>query len=330
MSFDNIVGQSKTKKILKDAITDNRISHAYLFTGNNDLGKSEMAKEFAQTIFCQKKVTDNCGSCLSCRKIKHGNHPDFKIIKVKEGHKNILIDQIRELKKEVNYKPYESKYKVYIIDHAEKMTVQAQNSLLKTLEEPPEYVIIILTNENKNELIPTIISRCQNVKLYNQPVEIVKDYLMKSKNFDEEQAKLYAILSRGKYKKAEKLALKEDFIKTREEIIKLIANINNKDRLEVFESADYLIEVSKNNFFVFELFLSFFRDIIIQKRNGNDDIINFDFEEYIIDSAKDYTTEQIYKLINLVNQYRDYYLKNIKKDLLFPSLLLKIRNKKEL
>ena len=330
MSFNSIPGQTKTKKILQDSIKKKRISHAYLFTGNNGLGKSEMAKEFAQAIFCTNNLIDSCGQCLSCKKIAHGNHPDFQIIKVKEDHKNILIDQIREMQKEISYKPYESDYKVYIIEKAARMTRQAQNSLLKTLEEPPGYAIIILTNENKSDLIPTIISRCQEVKLHNQPVDIVKDYLVENKKFKEDEAILYATLSRGKYKKAIKLASKEDFIENRKKIVNFISDINSKDNFDIYNTSEDLIKLSDTDFPLFELILSFFRDVLVMKRNGDNDIINFDFKELIINSTDNFTTEQIYELTKKINIYRDYYYRNIKKELLFPSLLFKIRNKKEL
>mgnify|MGYP006282106679 FL=1 len=330
MSFDNIPGQQKTKRILKDSISKNRISHAYLFTGNNGLGKSEIAGEFAQAIFCENNIADSCGECLSCQKFAHGNHPDFHRITVQEDHKKILIDQIRELQKEISYKPYESNYKVYIIEEAAKMTIQAQNSLLKTLEEPPEYAIIILTNENKNELIPTIISRCQEVKLHNQPLEIVKEYLINTEGFNSEDAQLYATLARGKYKKAVKLASKQDFVENRNKIIEFISNIDSKDNYEIFNITEQLIKLSDTEFPLFELILSYFRDLLVMKRNGNNDIINFDFTDLIKQSSENFTSESLFELTELVNTYRDYYYRNIKKELLFPSLLLKIRNKKEL
>jgi len=330
MSFNNIPGQNKTKKILQETISKNRISHAYLFNGNNGLGKLEIAEEFAQAIFCKNNVDDGCGECISCKKLQHNNHPDFFKIEVKEEHSSILIEQIREMQKEISYKPYESDYKIYIINQAEKMTEEAQNSLLKTLEEPPEYAVIILTNEQKKELIPTIISRCQEVKLYNQPVDVIKDYLKKEKDFTEKKAALYAVLARGKYKKAVKLALKEDYVNDREKVVNFIANIDKKDNYEIYDFSNYLIKLSDKDFTLFELMLSLFRDILVVKRNGNEDIINFDYKDLIVNSTNKFEINEIYRLIKIINKYKNYYLNNIKKDLLFPSLLFKIRNKKEL
>ncbi len=327
MSFKNIPGQSKTKKILRDTIKKDRISHTYLFTGNKGLGKSEMAREFAQAIFCNRNISEGCGECISCKKFEHDNHPDFHIIDVKEDHKSILIEQIRELQKQVSYKPYESDYKIYIIDNAVRMTEQAQNSLLKTLEEPPDYAIIILTNEDKNDLISTIVSRCQEVKLYNQPEDIIKQYLRDEKSFDKEKAALYATLARGKYKKAINLAVKEDFIDKRDEIIKFITNINNKDNFEIYELSEKMKKISDADFPLFELLLSLFRDILILKQDESDEIINFDYKELIAEAVDKFNIEEIFELTNQINQYKEYYYRNIKKELLFPSLLFKIRSK---
>ncbi|MBS3811688.1 MAG: DNA polymerase III subunit delta' [Halanaerobiales bacterium] len=326
MSFNIIPGQHKTKKILQDSIKNQRINHAYLFTGNNGLGKLEMAREFTRAVLCNKNGVDACGECLSCKKIEHHNHPDFKITEVLKDHKRILIDQIREMQKEISYKPYESEYKIYIINQAAKMTVQAQNSLLKTLEEPPKYAIIILINESKNELIPTIVSRCQEVKLYNQSKDVIKDYLKKHYNLSPKKSLLYATIARGKYKKAVNLSSKNDFIDNREVIIKFITNIDKKDNFAIYNFSEKLVELSDTDFPLFELMLSLLRDILVMKRDVKDNIINFDYKELISNTVDKFDIYKIYELTGMVNKYNDYSDKNIKKELLFPSLLFKIRN----
>lgn len=331
MSFTRIPGQDKTKKHLQDSIKKERISHAYLFTGSRGLGKLELAIEFAKTIFCKESNTDSCDQCISCRKIEHKNHPDLNIIDVKEGHKMILIDQIRDLQKEINYKPYESEYKVYIINQADKLTEQAQNSLLKTLEEPPEYAVIILICEETNQLRPTIVSRSQLVRLHNQPKEVITNYLSKETELNDQDLKLFTVLAKGRYKKALNLVTKDDFIKNREDIINFILEIEDKDTFEIFNFTERLTELSKTDFPLFELILSLFRDLlIIKEKEKEENLINFDYREILKENRNKYKTDSIYKLTSDINKYKDYLNKNIKKDLLFPSLLFKIRNKKEL
>ncbi len=155
--FQNILGNDKIKELLQESIKNNQVSHSYLFIGESGIGKKMIAKEFAKAILClgDNKYCDNCKSCLE---FDGGNNPDFSII---EPDGNVIkIDQIREMQKEVQEKPIISNKKVYIINDADKMKREAQNALLKTLEEPPEFVTIILVGENENEFLATIKSRC--------------------------------------------------------------------------------------------------------------------------------------------------------------------------
>ncbi len=155
--FQNILGNNKIKELLQEAVNNNQVSHSYLFIGESGIGKKMIAKEFAKAILClgDNKYCDNCKSCLE---FDGGNNPDFSII---EPDGNVIkIDQIREMQKGVQEKPIISSKKVYIINDADKMKREAQNALLKTLEEPPEFVTIILVGENENEFLATIKSRC--------------------------------------------------------------------------------------------------------------------------------------------------------------------------
>ena len=178
MSFKSVIGQQEAVEILQDEIKQDRISHAYLFSAKKGSGKSKLAFEFAKASFCEESELDSCGSCLNCRKMDHQNHPDFKTISVLEGKSAISIDQIRELKKEIAYKPYDGDHKIYIIEAAEKLTKEAANSLLKTLEEPPSFATIILLVEDSGKLLPTIVSRCQEIKLRNVSKQKIKDLLL--------------------------------------------------------------------------------------------------------------------------------------------------------
>ena len=173
--FSNIIGNEKNKELLKNIIKTNSIAHSYMFVGTESIGKKLFAKEFAKSILC----IDNekpCNKCKSCIEFDTENNPDFNILKP-DGN-SIKIDQIRELTKKVYEKPVVSNRKVYIIDDSEFMTKEAQNSLLKTLEEPPEYVTIILVSSNDNLFLPTIKSRCTKISFDrlsdNELMEILK------------------------------------------------------------------------------------------------------------------------------------------------------------
>lgn len=161
MNFNNIIGNNSTKNLLNNLIKTNNLVHSYMFIGNDGIGKVLFATDFAKMILCQDtdKACDNCSSCI---KFASTNHPDFMIID-SEDDKSIKINQIRLLQEKISEKPIISDKKVYIINNSDLMTVEAQNCLLKTLEEPPEYAVIILVLSNENKLLSTIKSRCTKI-----------------------------------------------------------------------------------------------------------------------------------------------------------------------
>jgi DNA polymerase-3 subunit delta' len=161
MGFQQISGQDRAKALLQNALATSKIAHAYLFAGPSGSGRREMAQAFAQAIFCERGGNDACGECLECRKVEHGNHPDLHVI-TPDGA-TVKIEQIRALQRELSYRSVAAGYKVYIIEGAETMTVQAGNSLLKFLEEPPSPVVAILLSPSAQAVLPTILSRTQLV-----------------------------------------------------------------------------------------------------------------------------------------------------------------------
>lgn len=161
MPFHDIAGQEDAKRLLQNALRKNTVSHAYLFTGPSGSGQLKTATLFAQAIFCTELQDDACGQCLECRKVEHGNHPDLTLLKPDGA--SIKIDQIRELQRVFSYRSEGINPKVYIIDGADRMTVQAANSLLKFLEEPPSPAVGILISDNSRSLLPTIQSRTQRI-----------------------------------------------------------------------------------------------------------------------------------------------------------------------
>ena len=182
MSFENIIGNDKIKQELEENIRNNTISHSYLFIGQDGIGKKLFAKEFAKMELC---LDDNnaCDKCSSCIKFNSDNNPDFVIIKP-DGN-SIKISQIRDMQDNVYKKPIVSNKKVFIIDDSDKMTEEAQNSLLKTLEEPPEYITIILITSNENKLLNTIRSRCLKINFNNITTKEIIDYISREQIMSE-------------------------------------------------------------------------------------------------------------------------------------------------
>lgn len=175
MSFENIIGNDKIKRELQETVKNNTLSHSYLFVGQEGIGKKIFAKEFAKMVLCLDK--NSCDKCSSCIKFNSGNNPDFLLLEP-DGN-SIKIAQIRQMQEDVYEKPIASNKKVFIINDSEKMTEEAQNSLLKTLEEPPEYIMIILIASNENKLLNTIKSRCLKISFNNIDTKEILNYISK-------------------------------------------------------------------------------------------------------------------------------------------------------
>ena len=176
--FKDVVGYTDIIQYIKNAVNQGKVSHAYILNGQRGAGKKMLANLFAQTLQCEAGGDEPCYECHSCRQATSANHPD--IIRVTHEKPNsISVDDIRvQINEDIQVKPYSGKYKIYIVPDADMMTVQAQNALLKTIEEPPAYAVIFLLTENADSLLPTICSRCVMLKLRNIKDTLVKTYLM--------------------------------------------------------------------------------------------------------------------------------------------------------
>ena len=230
--FDKILGNSNIKDELIHIVELNKISHSYLFLGTSGIGKKEIAKEFAKMILClsEKKY---CNHCKSCIEFDSNNNPDFQIIEP-DGN-SLKIEQIRQMQRKIIEAPIISKNKVYIINDADLMTIEAQNCLLKTLEEPPEFVTIILIGSNENSFLSTIKSRCTIIKFQDIENGQIKDYL-KTKYDIIVSDNLLEIFG-GSIGKAEKLKDKQELYNS---IIEIIESIDKIDIIDLFKKSDII------------------------------------------------------------------------------------------
>ena len=236
MLFPQILGQERAKSFLKQVIARDKIPHAYLFTGIPGIGKTSMAMALTMALNCDSPVDgDGCGRCPSCRTIMRGNFPDFLSIKILPDKKNILIDQIRELNRELGFAPF-AKYRVCVIHQAETMTDEAANSFLKTLEEPPPGNILILNAKEPRDLLPTIVSRCQRVAFQPLPIKDMVNWLVKEKDLDEEKAEMLARISAGSLGRALKLC-GGNFLDKRQEWLSRLIVLPGLSREKGFEMA---------------------------------------------------------------------------------------------
>ncbi len=239
--FNNILGNEGLKQELINAVKLNKTSHSYLFIGTEGIGKKLIAKEFAKMLLC---LDDNkyCDKCKSCIEFNSENNPDFNIIEP-EGN-SIKIEQIRELQRKVTEKPIIADKKVYIINDSDKMTIEAQNCLLKTLEEPPEFVTIILIGANENAFLSTIKSRCMILHFENIDKNIIKNYLRE--NFQVEiNSEIMLEAFQGSIGKALEIKEKQEQY---EKVENIIYNLEKKDKIDILNMSEIIYKSKDEKF----------------------------------------------------------------------------------
>ncbi|MFW5972222.1 MAG: DNA polymerase III subunit delta' [Bacillota bacterium] len=329
MSFQDIIGQETVVQILKEELDSDRINHAYLFSGKYGIGKKSLAVEFTKAILCRDDSIDACEQCLVCRKINHSNHPDVQIVAIEEEGDSIKIEQIREMQRDMAYRPYESNNKIYIIEDADKMTTEAANSLLKTLEEPPEYGVIILLAEEINKLLPTVISRCQQLALSNLSSDEIEKELLK-RDYKADKVSLILKLADGSLGYALDMLNNEDFLDNRKKILDKLHELPDLNSVQIFKMVDFIMDILKNNskFPLFYLILSWYRDIMLYNQGCKESLINNDYLQGIKEGNNYYSLEELISIVELVNNIKRYINRNVKKDLALQVLFLKIRAKK--
>lgn len=231
--FENIIGNKRNKEILEKAIEINKTSHSYIFCGTEGIGKKLIAKELAKKILCLGEKAKDC-SCKSCIEFDSDNNPDFQLIESVDG--KIKIEQIRQMQRKVAEKPIISNNKVYIIDNADTMTTEAQNCLLKTLEEPPEYITIILICTNEGNLLSTIKSRCTRMQFEPIKDEELNEYI-KTKLPDEQISPQIIELAQGSIGKAIKLNERKDIY---ENIENILLSMQNRDLIDIVQMSEVI------------------------------------------------------------------------------------------
>ena len=284
MYFNNILGQEFAKKYIINSIRNNKINHAYMFEGIDGIGKNLFAKELGKILI----NTNNAESS-----------PDY--ITIEPTGNSIKIAQIRELQSDIIIKPH-SNYKIYVINDAQKMTVESQNALLKTLEEPPEYAIIILITNNKESLLPTIKSRCEIIKFLPISIMELKKYLM-DKGIDEKRALLLANFSRGSIEKALELSESTDFTIMRDDIQNYIQHILDKNMIEILNIQSDIDKYKDKITVLLDMMINYFRDMMMCMGNIDKDmIINGDRITFIQNMSKKITYSQVSKVIDIIEE----------------------------
>jgi len=350
-TWSDIIGLTQLTDNLQNAIKHNKISHAYLIQGERLSGKRMIADIFARALQCegdrapseyQATLFDSgeencvssvkmrpCNQCRSCRQAISGNHPD--IIYVTHEKPNVIsVDNIRQqVNKDIGIKPYSGDYKIYIMDEAEKMNVQAQNALLKTLEEPPEYAVILLLATRAEAMLPTILSRCVVLNIKPVSDDSIKQYLMQKVQIPDYRAAVCASFARGNVGRAVALASNEIFDRMKSSALGLLRHISE---MEINQIASEIKKISEEKFDTndyLDLCFIWYRDVLLYKACGDSDrTCPIIFKEQLTDiaeAAKIYRYEAIEKIIHSIDTARSRIAANVNFELTMELMFLDMR-----
>ena len=325
-SFKDVVGHKDILKYISSAVENNRVSHAYILNGERGSGKKMLANLFAMTLLCETGDNEPCGKCHSCKQAESGNHPD--IIRVTHEKPNsISVDDIRtQVNNTVDIKPYQGPYKVYIIPQADMMTPQAQNAILKTIEEPPSYAVFLLLTENAETLLPTINSRCVMLKLRNIKDTLIKKYLMENLEIPDYKADMCTAFAQGNMGRAIMLANSDHFNEIREEAVQLLKHINEMELNEFVAAVKnisvYILEITD----YLDIIMIWYRDVLLYKATKEIDKVVFkDQLQSIKEQARKSSYEGIELILESLEKAKARLKANVNFDLVMELLFLTIK-----
>lgn len=325
-SFKDVVGHKDILKYISSAVENNRVSHAYILNGERGSGKKMLANLFAMTLLCETGDNEPCGKCHSCKQAESGNHPD--IIRVTHEKPNsISVDDIRtQVNNTMDIKPYQGPYKVYIIPQADMMTPQAQNAILKTIEEPPSYAVFLLLTENAETLLPTINSRCVMLKLRNIKDTLIKKYLMENLEIPDYKADMCTAFAQGNMGRAIMLANSDHFNEIREEAVQLLKHISEMELNEIVAAVKnisvYKLEITD----YLDIIMIWYRDVLLYKATKEIDKVVFkDQLQSIKEQARKSSYEGIELILESLEKAKARLKANVNFDLVMELLFLTIK-----
>lgn len=324
--FNDIIGHEQIIKHLRNAIALDMVSHAYILNGPEYSGKMMLAEAFAAALQCEGEGERPCMACRSCRQAADHNQPD--IIYVRHEKPNTIgVDDIRtQINNDIVIKPYSSHFKVYIVDEAEKMNQQAQNALLKTIEEPPAYAVILLLTTNADSFLQTILSRCITLNLKAVREDVIREYLMKHYQIPDYQADVCAAFSQGNVGKAVQLASSEDFHELKASVLQLVKRLEDIDLYEfggaIKQISEYKLQIND----YFDLITIWFRDVLYMKATNDVNGLIFKDEVYDIKrQASKRSYPGIEKILKALQTAKVRLNANVNFDLTLELLLLTIK-----
>ena len=355
-SFSEILGQERPKKILRQTMERGKIPHAYLFTGIAGIGKASMARILSMTLNCHKfNAREACGECKPCRLMKSGNFPnkEFFVVRPKEKDVSIFneddskdkessalsirIEHIREVERTLAFAPLE-KYRVCVIDQAEKMNVPAANAFLKTLEEPPPGNVLIMKTEDPSYLLPTIRSRCQRIAFQPLHAQDLADWLIEKRELDKDKAMLLAKISSGSLGRSIKM-LDGDFLNKREEWLLMIIKFFGQSKIDALNEIDLKSQKEERHksldlsetgevgiMDMVGVWEQWYRDLLLMRLgNQKDLLINVDYSKKLKSIAGRLKVDNLINCIEVIEKARRNLTKNINPKTAMGEMVLSLK-----
>jgi DNA polymerase-3 subunit delta' len=326
----DIVGHDHAIHTLRRALASQRVRHAYLFTGPEHIGKTLLARRFAQTLLCtggpdpSEAPLNPCQTCLSCRKVLHNNHPDVHYIARARDRQFILIDQVRELQSDSVRKTLEGRRNVFIIEGMHEMNLQAANCLLKTLEEPEPDVVLLLTAPDPGLLLPTILSRVQQIPLHLLTGEQIRQALLERWHVPAEDAALISALAAGRMGWAVQAVEQKDVLIERQEQLETLARVPALDRVQRFDIAQKLSADGDTMKSALELWLLWWRDLLFTANNCPDLVVNVDMRTLLQKQAARITPSESLRMIRSILRTLEALDQNVNARMALEVLMLEV------
>lgn len=317
MPYGEILGQEHSLTVLRRSLATGKTAHAYLFEGIEGCGKRKTALAFIEALFCGRD--EGCGSCPSCRKLARLQHPDLHLVEPDGDF--IKIDQVRQLQRELSFRPFEAPRKACVIDGADRLNPAAGNALLKTLEEPPGSALIILVTAKPDAMLPTVLSRCQRLHFPALPEQTVEEFLVKT-GCAPETARIAASLAGGSLKNALEISA-DEALADRKELLERIGALSTRDIAPLFAAAEELAGDKEKALETLDLLTTYLRDILL-RQGGSSEVVNGDLLSLIERNAARFSLEEVMERIGRVFEARSALQRNVNPRLALEVLFMRL------
>ncbi|MGW8248996.1 MAG: DNA polymerase III subunit delta' [Anaerolineales bacterium] len=321
-----ILGHEWAVALLKEHIANQRARHAYLFSGPSGVGRRTLALRFSHALNCPEPTApgEPCRACRTCLQIESMQHPDLSLVQAEQVGGVLKVDQVRELQRSLSLTPYQARYRIAVLLRFEEANPSASNALLKTLEEPPQHVVLILTAESGEALLPTIVSRCELLRLRPLTLETVQQGLETQWNIPTEQARLLAHLSGGRIGYALRLNQHPELMQLRQRLLDDHSRLLSASRVERFAYAESLAKDKEMLRQALETWQALWRDVLLRVSGSTAPLANLDQEQEIEKLSGEMQPNSAYQMVDLLQRHIGMLESNVNARLATEVLMLEL------